>query len=491
VAAAALSPSNVLVLYNAEDADSSAIASYYASKRPGVRTLGLTGVTTAEEVTANYYLSAIRPQILPALNNSTDVIVTTKGLPLRIRVEQSNPRTYVDPFGQTRTVSNWYWKRYSSLESELTRIDAVSTWEQMGDQSTGFAAQPIAAVNPYYWHSNDFSHDEFGIRLTSRLDGFSVSDVQGMIDRSCRAYVGLNGVNNPFHFVIDDDPNAAGSAADSMERLRDFVMQPRGLPHTYDGGDGFVQEPAVAHPDSSVVIGYVSHGVHGGAPPTYLSDPLAGIHFQLANGAVFASWESFNAYTFAAGASQNQGLVAEWIARGGTAGLGHVAEPTASSTTVAREDCLFDRLLSGMSWVEAAWSATYQTSYVNTVVGDPLMRFKTWIPGDVNLDGVVDAKDVTIIQGKWLGSGGFHNGDLNLDGIVDTGDYNIVQQNWLRSSTGVVQSGGQRAVLTLDPHTGIPVVYYIPEPGAALLALIGLCSASWRRAMARESVSSM
>jgi uncharacterized protein (TIGR03790 family) len=479
---AALQPSNVLVLYNADDAESSAIASYYAQKRPGVRLLGLNGVTTAEEVTANYYLSAIRPQILPALDNSTDVIVTTKGLPLRIRIEQANPRSYTDPSGQARSIGNWYWKRYSSLESELTRIDTISTWQQMGDQTTNLTPNPILALNPYYWESTDFSHQHTGIRLTSRLDGFTVADVRGMIDRSAKAFIGVGGTaNNPFHVVVDDDPNAAGSFADNMERLHEFVLQPRGMPHTYDASDAFVQSPALSNPDSSLVIGYVSHGIHGGSPPSYLSDPVAGIHFQLANGAVFASWESFNAQTFEDGTDQNQGLVAEWIARGGTAGVGHVAEPLASSINVAREDCLFDRLLSGMSWVEAAWSANYQLSYVNTVVGDPLMRFKTWIPGDVTLDGVVDTNDVTLIQQSWLKPGGFHHGDLNGDGFIDTGDFNVVQQNWLLSSTGIVKSTGYRPAVTIDPHSGFPVVYYVPEPSTWLLVAVGCYLAGFRR----------
>ena len=295
---AALSPGNVLVLYNAADANSTAIANYYAEKRPGVRLLGLTGVTTAEEVSANYYLSQIRPQVLPALDASTDVLLTTKGLPLRIKVEQANPKTYTDPFGVSRTIGSWSWKRFSSLESELTRIDSVSTWQQMGDQSTSLNSTPMEAVNPYYWERTDFTHQQYGMRLTSRLDGFTVDDVKGMIDRAGNAYVDLGTTNNPFHFIVDDDPNAAGSSADNMERLRDSVLEPRGLSYTYDDSDAFVQSPAVANPNSSIVLGYVSHGVHGGSPFGYLTNPDNGIQFELANGAVFASWESYNAQTF-------------------------------------------------------------------------------------------------------------------------------------------------------------------------------------------------
>jgi uncharacterized protein (TIGR03790 family) len=467
---AALSPTNVLVVYNAGDTDSAEIPNYYAEKRPGVRLLGLTGVTTAEEVTANYYLTQIRPQILSALDASTDVIVTTKGLPLRIKVEQTNPKTYTDPFGVSRPIGSWSWKRFSSLESELTRIDSVSTWQQMGDQTTSLNPAPMEAVNPYYWERTDFTHEQYGMRLTSRLDGYTVDDVRGMIDRAGNAYVDLGITNNPFHFVVDDDPNAAGSSADNMERLRDSVLQPRGLSYTYDGSDNFVQSPSVANPDSAIVLGYVSHGVHGGSPAGYLANPDNGIQFELANGAVFASWESYNAQTFTAGVSHSQGLVAEWIARGGTAGLGHVAEPLATSNTVAREDAVFNRLLNGMAWVEAAWSSTNQLSYVNTVVGDPLMRFQTWVAGDLTLDGAVNAADLSHMQESWLQPGGFRNGDINGDGLINSDDFDILQQNWLMTSSGLPASG--RTTVMLDRRSGMPVMVYIPEPGSGLLLLV-------------------
>ena len=159
------SSDNVLVVYNADDTASQQIASYYAQQRPGVQLLGLTGVTTDEQVSADYYLDTIRPQIMPALDDTIDVVVTTKGLPLRIKVNQSNPGTYTDPFGVTRTVSSGDWRPYSSLESELARIDTISTWQQMGDQTTFMAPSPKLAMNPYFNRSTDFSFQQLTYRL--------------------------------------------------------------------------------------------------------------------------------------------------------------------------------------------------------------------------------------------------------------------------------------------------------------------------------------
>src|SRR6266576_6170877 len=80
----ALDAKGVLVLYNSASPDGKEIADYYATVHPGVRLLGLSNVPTSEEVTVGTYLQIIRPQVRAALDDSVDVIVTTKGLPLRI-----------------------------------------------------------------------------------------------------------------------------------------------------------------------------------------------------------------------------------------------------------------------------------------------------------------------------------------------------------------------------------------------------------------------
>ncbi len=136
-AAWAIDASSVLVLYNLASHDGLQIADYYAQVHPGVRLLGISGVSTSDDITADAYLSTIRPQVLSALTPTTNVIVTTKGLPIRVNVTESKPAatwptmpTYVDPSNTTRQILNW--KTTSSLENELTAIDKVSTWQMMG-----------------------------------------------------------------------------------------------------------------------------------------------------------------------------------------------------------------------------------------------------------------------------------------------------------------------------------------------------------------------
>lgn len=61
--------------------------------------------------------------------------------------------------------------------------------------------------------------------------------------------------------------------------------------------------------------------------------------------------------------------------------------------------------------------------------------FKKWItkfvqPGDANLDGATDFRDVVIVLNQWRSVGPGLEGDVNLDGAVDFTDYNIVLSNF-------------------------------------------------------------
>jgi uncharacterized protein (TIGR03790 family) len=471
----AIGPSNVLVLYNSSSPDSVAAANYYSQSRPGVRTLGLSGISGDEEVTADYYLQNIRPQILPALNSPTSCIVTTKGLPLRIKVTEANPGYYVDPFGVTRITSGTgWWKSYSSLESELTRVTTVSTWQQMGDQYFGNplpSSTPPASKNPFYLQtvggSASYSPASYGgVLLTSRLDGYTVASIKNTIDKAKRAFVLPGGRQ----FVLDDDPNVP---YDRMVELKNNVLAPYGQPVAYDN----TTAPVLTAPGPA--MGYVGHGTHSsGLAPGYITGQLS---LSLADGAVFETHESFNAFSFnSSGDTMGQGQLAQWLAIGGTAGVGNVQEPMAGKNYEANEDQLFKMLLDGNTWAESAWSSLRQLSYVNTVVGDPLMTWKPVLPGDANLDGRVDMIDVNIVtadMGRWGNSGGFiwTLGDFDCDGRITNVDLGIVNAN-----LGQVSAWAEPK--TTPPINPVPVgggVQPVPEPGSLAILTAGMVVAGF------------
>ncbi len=461
--AQALNPSDVVVLYNEDSPDGIEIANYYAQVYPEVQLLGLQGVSTAEQVSQDHYLNVIRPQVLAGISQTTAVIVTTKGLPLRIENTAPNPGTYPgwrgEPFG-IPILDDW-WEPYSSLESELTRVDLIDSAAMMGDQAD-FMSPPSFpydtkhhAANPYFNTPLVFERKDSGtegMRLTSRLDGFTVDDVKGMIDRAQLAF------NLPSQQIViaDNDPNAPAAGVDRIQELAFNVLEPLGQAFVYDDTTANIVDSPWP------VIGYVSHGSHATGAG---SNSIDNLQFDIANGAVLHTWESFNAYSFQDGNNKfGQGLVGEWIAAGGTAALGHVEEPGASAATVANEDIFFDMLLQGFTLAEAAWSATPQLSFVNTVIGDPLMRLREWSPGDANLDGVVSVGDLSILLTYWNMdvSGGLAEGDFNFDGYVGFGDLSILLGNW--------------------EFTEAPPSVAVPEPASLVILLLSsaTCLASGR-----------
>ncbi len=447
----ALDSSNVLVLYNPASPESVQIADYYAQVHPGVQQLALSGVPTTEDVGWDVYLNTIRPQVVSALTPSVDCIVTTKGLPLRI----TNPK-----------VGGGSWNVYSSLESELTRVDTINSRTLMGNQGYMLPAQwggnPLA-LNTYYYADRAFHYDTEGFRLAARLDGFTVADVTAAIDRAQKAVVGRPG----YTILLDDDPDAPGAAADSMENLVSNVLVPRNVPHVYDQTDTFVREV------DGRVSGYVSHGIYGGASGDYLANPTTGLDITPAAGAVFHTYESYNAYTFdpnaVGGMPMRQGLIAEWLAMGGSAGVGHVQEPGVSQMSITNEDRMFQMLLDGYTWAEAAWNATRQLSFVNTVVGDPLMSLREWVAGDIDLDGDVDMFDLSCVKAAYGSSQGSPRysfmADMNANGVVDFWDYSFVKSHYTGSGAPPRPPGGA-----------------VPEPSClSLLALAALAVARRRR----------
>ena len=109
--------------------------------------------------------------------------------------------------------------------------------------------------------------------------------------------------------------------------------------------------------------------------------------------------------------------------------------------------------------------------------------------GDLNADGRIDHTDAD----ELLASYRFHDiwrGDFNADGLVDAGDYSLWRKH-LGMRTRLADSDGDGWVTEFDLATwrrnygmklaGVPYPFRIPEPSAALLALLGAPALARRR----------
>ena len=162
------------------------------------------------------------------------------------------------------------------------------------------------------------------------------------------------------------------------------------------------------------------------------------------------------------------------------------------------EDQMFRMLLAGKTLAEAAWSSALQLSWVNTVVGDPLMTWKQLLPGDANMDGRVDSLDLTLLSANWGksvpgGGNGWAEGDLNGDGVVDMADLAILSADWGQVATWAGGSATTAGVTSADGSTfDNSSTALIPEPSSCILLAIGTGVAlgyRWRKRARRPSNS--
>lgn len=95
--------------------------------------------------------------------------------------------------------------------------------------------------------------------------------------------------------------------------------------------------------------------------------------------------------------------------------------------------------------------------------GDPIVGYYLAepLPGDANIDGIVDAADAVIVAENWLSSNnvGWGQGDFNGDGIVDDSDATTLAANW--------QAGAANS-------TTIPEPTMICLLGMGVLVLLGV-----------------
>ena len=184
--------------------------------------------------------------------------------------------------------------------------------------------------------------------------------------------------------------------------------------------------------------------------------PAGGPLFNLVNGAVFTSLESFNAVTMFSDvntAPVAQGKLVDFISIGGTAAIGHSFEPR--STAAVDNLYLFYNLMSDddgdgsadLTLVEAAFTAIPYLSWSEVLIGDPLMRFTygpggqawTQISGDANKDSLINLRDVLEVK-KALDGNLYSSSpeyyeryndlcDFNQDGRVNLKDVLILKQS--------------------------------------------------------------
>jgi hypothetical protein len=471
-AGADLLPAQVLVVYNSQSSGAQSIVDAYLQAHPQIpaaNVLDLNDVTIAGTADISYanYIARVRNPVRDYLDlaggpdaNSIVSILLVRGLPHRIQ-DTDNPTVGDNPLG---------------LQSEFVDGDATAAcldaemvllWQELDSGEGGGTMDSHAdnlIDNPYHQSLSDiqsFSRSSIKTQktllntsniawrlggsgpnrltpgdmyLVSRLDGNSTADAIALINRA----VNLVANRTYARIVLDEDGQDLDNAAlfnpplfyagNDYEETRD-LMQANGWRVVYDNTGDFIESSELTRP----VILYASYGEnHSPNPPgsgTYISG------FNFPPGAVFNTMESYNGRGFnGLGTLFSQEQVADFVAAGGTFGVGNVWEPFAFS--LPDNEFLASGLwLNGMTWAEAAWSSIPGLSWMQLVIGDPLASVTVVDqPADLDADGDVDGDDQALLEDCATApalaqtDSNCQDADLDVDQDVDQDDSGLVQR---------------------------------------------------------------
>lgn len=353
--------SMVLLVTCERNADSVAIAKRYKELHPGVSEIALKEdlpVTRDPQsqqpiISAQDYARSIVTPICKEMDaqdlwTKIRYIVTTKGMPLRLGNQSS-----VDAQLCLLALD---WRNGELQERDMTK----------------------SLPNPYAYMHLPFSAipnpSRPAILLVTRIDGYTLNDALGVLERSQNPVGAFEGT-----LIVDNDNQACQKWKVNPALLQSIEdrLKPLGAKVLYEDSPQWVTR------SNEPVTGYFSWGMNSSnltaKDAGYVSNLLG---FQYAPGAAFLTIESFNGRTFdkesKPGAPLKQGLLADFIEKGGSCGIGNVSEPTLGLS--ARPDIFFVRMALGYGLADAAYAAIPELGWKQVVIGDPLLQWPTQRP---------------------------------------------------------------------------------------------------------------
>lgn len=360
--APAIAPEGVVVIANSADPDSLLVARHYAAVRgvpetnvlawrmPAGESVSWREFAVAiwnpllERLVAERWFDAIPMATFDAAGrrkhapnaHRIGALVVCRGVPLKI---EHDPSLYaeVPPFtrrGEFRTNAG-------SVDGELSLLANPS--------------HPINAFvpNPLHLNAAPSAKDLAQVVRVTRLDGPSIAEVNGLVDRAVAAErTGLRG--RAYVDMANRDP-----AGDAWFEAAARQLTELGFDTSVDRESATMA--AHARFDAPVLyFGWYSGSVDG---------PFTLPGFRFPPGAIALHLHSYSAATLR---SADSGWTGPFIARGVTATVGNVHEPYLQFTHAPH--LLLRALARGATWVEAVYFALPALSWQAVAIGDPLYR---------------------------------------------------------------------------------------------------------------------
>jgi uncharacterized protein (TIGR03790 family) len=367
------SPSEVLVVYNADSPISRSVAFAYTRLRHvaamvPVHCQDAAADTKDETIAYEAYQKLIEKPVADylAAHNAINFVVLTKGVPLR---------TFGAPTGSRNVNCDDGSPLWSSVDSQLAALgyDRIAGAKKL--EITGAGATGRSWLNRYYLADEPFSHAKFGGYLVSRLDGYTVGDAENLAVRARQAEHALTcgevlldvqgdyGLGDktapppkiPTDLTITSELDWSTYNAD-LERAHDLLDR-RGIPNELNSTPAFVG-------DRHNLLGYFSWGSND----SHFSDE-AYQSLTFAAGSIGDTAVSTSARTFLP-TSGGQSLLVDLIAHGLTCGKGYTDEPLLQA--MASPTIVLERYTSGYTMAESFYMASRFVGWEDVVIGDPL-----------------------------------------------------------------------------------------------------------------------
>ena len=343
-------PAQVLVVINKRSPVSNTIGHYYINKRaipPG--NLCVIDLPADEVISRSDYDSNLEAPIgkfltRNKLTESSRSIVTTQGIPLRVMGEGAK-----------------LLDTTASVDSELTLL-----YQKLHGVTIPL---PGPIPNPFFQkRDSPFRHPQIPMYMVTRLAGYDITDMKGLVDRALIA-------RNTGKFVID---LRADNATPGNQWLRTAALL---LPKDRV----IMDDTAKVLTGIQDVIGYASWGSNDSDHRERF------LRFQWLPGAIATEFVSFDARTFArppddwklgswsdpvstmfGGAPQT--MTGDYLHEGASAASGQVAEPYL--VFCPRPDFILPAWFQGRNLAESFYMGIPGLSWMNVVIGDPLMRLR-------------------------------------------------------------------------------------------------------------------
>jgi uncharacterized protein (TIGR03790 family) len=271
------------------------------------------------------------------LKDSINYLVTTKGIPLKV--------------GNNCIFDSLPQMSCASFDSEIGLI--------LGDYSS-FIGKSGPLQNPYYGNTTHFSRTNFGFYLVTRLDGYTLSDVINLIDRS-GSLIGIN--KNSAKTIVDVSNGFDGDSiyfSDVFTPAFDFLAA--------NSWNSILDLNFEALKEQSNVFLYLGVG-HGPLPFQQLD-------YEFVNGSASIMEMCSSSFTFDFELKgENDLLLGDLIADGCTAGYGNVDYIFFGN--IMNPALFVDRYLNpteNYNLAEAFYMAGRTLSWQTVIIGDPKSR---------------------------------------------------------------------------------------------------------------------